>query len=111
MEDGPGKFEHLERFRGWTLTALYFALALWAIVFCLATYHFWPHLMEQSGGTLVQPIGLAVLSAGSFLLSARAGHRFLGYMRAYQKLPRVDLLPFLAVAATIVVAGRAFGLS
>ena len=111
MQESPNKFEKIERFRGWALTALYFALALWAIVFCLATYHFWPHLIEQSGGNLVQPGGLAVLSAGSFLLSARAGHRFFGHMRARLRLPRVDLLPFLAVAATIVVAGRAFGFS
>lgn len=111
MQDGPSKYEKIERFRGWTLTALYFALALWAIVFCLATYHFWPLLLEQSGGSLLQPGSLAVLSVGSFFLSARAAHKFLGYMRAHLPLPRVDLLPFLAVAATIAVAGRAFGFS
>ena len=109
MQGSPNKFEKIERFRGWALTALYFALALWAIVFCLATYHFWPLLLEQANGRLLQPVSLALLSTGSFFLSARAGHRFFGYMRANIGLPRVDLLPFLAVAATIVVAGQAFG--
>lgn len=109
VANGPNRHHELERFRGWTLTALYFALALWAIVFCFATYHFWPFLLEQSGGGRWQPVSLAVLSVATFLLSARAGHRFLAVMRAHARLPRVDLLPFLAIAATIVVAGRAFG--
>lgn len=107
----PGKHEQIERFRGWTLTALYFALALWAIVFCLATYHFWPFLLEQAAGSQWQAMSLAILSVATFLLSARAGHRFFFAMRARARLPRVDLLPFLAIAATIAVAGRAFGTS
>lgn len=107
----PGKHEQIERFRGWTLTALYFALALWAIVFCLATYHFWPFLLEQAAGSQWQAMSLAILSIATFLLSARAGHRFFFTMRAQARPPRVDLLPFLAIAATIAVAGRAFGTS
>lgn len=105
----PNKFEQLERFRGWTLTALYFALALWGIVFGLATYHFWPFLLEQSGGSRFQAVALAIMSIATFLLSARTGQRFLDVMRSGKPLPRVDLLPFLAIAATIAVAGRAFG--
>lgn len=109
VPNGPNKYENIERFRAWTLTALYFALALWAIVFCFATYHFWTFLIEQASGNRWQPISLAVLSVFTFLLSARAGHAFLYAMRTRTQLPRIDLLPFLAIAATIVVAGRAFG--
>lgn len=105
----PNKFEQMERFRGWSLTALYFAIALWGIVFCFATYHFWPFLLEQAGGNNFQATALAILSVTTFLLSARTGQRFLDVMRRRAPLPRVDLLPFLAIAATIVVAGRAFG--
>lgn len=109
MPDRQKRNQQIERFRGWSLTALYFALALWAIIFCLATYHFWQFLLERSGGSLWTPSSLAVLSIITFLLSARAGQHFLVAMRAQARLPRVDLLPFLAVAATIVIAGRAFG--
>lgn len=105
----PKNFQQMERFRGWSLTALYFAIALWGIVFCFATYHFWPFLLEQSGGNNFRAISLALLSVATFLLSARTGQRFLDVMRAKAPLPRVDFLPFLAIAATIVVAGRAFG--
>ncbi len=109
VADGPDKHKHIERFRGWTLTALYFAIALWAIVFCFATYHFWSFLIEQADGSQWQAVSLAVLSAITFLFSARAGHAFLHAMRSRMRLPRVDLLPFLAIAVTILIAGRAFG--
>ncbi len=99
----------LARFRGWSLTALYFALALWAIIFCYVTYSFWPYLLEQSGGSLLMPIVLLVSSIMTFFASARAGHKFLKAMQSKAIMPAVDLLPFLAIAVTIVVAGQAFG--
>ena len=99
----------LARFRGWSLTALYFALALWAIIFCYVTYSFWPYLLEQSGDSLLMPAVLLISSIMTFFVSARAGHKFLKAMRSKAFLPTVDLLPFLAIAVTIVVAGQAFG--
>lgn len=98
----------LERFRGWSLTALYFALALWAVVFCFATVKFWDLLVEQAGGTVLVALLLMAAAAATFLTSARAGDRFLRAMRAKGGLPRVDLIPFLLIAVTIVIAGRAF---
>lgn len=99
----------LARFRGWSLTALYFALALWAIIFCYVTYSFWTFLLEQSDGSLVTPLVLLVSSVMTFFVSARAGHKFLKAMQSKVLPPTVDLLPFLAIAVTIVVAGQAFG--
>ena len=99
----------LARFRGWSLTALYFALALWAIIFCYAIYNFWDYLLEQSGGGLAMPVALLSSSIMTFLVSARAGHIFLKAMQTKATQPPVDLIPFLAIAVTIVVAGQAFG--
>lgn len=99
----------LARFRGWSLTALYFSLALWALIFCYASYNFWDHLLEQSGGGLAMPVALLTSSIMTFLASARAGHSFLKVMQTKAALPSVDLIPFLAIAVTIVVARQAFG--
>ncbi len=99
----------LARFRGWSLTALYFALAIWAIIFCYVAYSFWPYLMEQSGGSALMPSMLMSTSIMTFLVSARAGHKFLRAMQSKIILPTIDLLPFLAIAVTIVIAGQAFG--
>lgn len=99
----------LARFRGWSLTALYFAVALWALIFCYATYHFWTYFLEQSEGGLAMPSALMASSILTFLVSARAGHKFLTAMQTKAVLPSVDLLPFLAIAITIVVARQAFG--
>lgn len=99
----------LARFRGWSLTALYFALAIWAIIFCYVAYSFWSYLLEQSDGSLIMPLVLMVSSIMTFFVSARAGHKFLRTMQSKVVLPAVDLLPFLAIAVTIVVAGQAFG--
>lgn len=113
MQD-PGNDQHhrdlkLARFRGWSLTALYFALAIWAIVFCYAAYSFWSYMLEQSGGSALMPSMLMLTSVMTFFVSARAGHKFLKIMQSKASLPAVDLLPFLAIAITIVVAGQAFG--
>ncbi len=99
----------LARFRGWSLTALYFALALWALIFCYATYYFWAVLVEQSGGGMALPSALMASSILTFLVSARAGHKFLKAMQTRAFQPSTDLLPFLAIAITIVVARQAFG--
>ncbi len=99
----------LARFRGWSLTALYFALALWAIIFCYATYHFWGYFLEQSEGAVALPSALMASSIMTFLVSARAGHKFLKVMQTKAFLPSIDLLPFLAIAVTIVIARQAFG--
>lgn len=99
----------LETLRGWSLTALYFTLAFWAIIFCYVAYSFWDYMLEQSGGSALMSSLLMSTSVTTFLLSARAGNMFLKAMRLKERLPAVDLLPFLSIAVTIVIAGQALG--
>ena len=101
----------LARFRGWSLTALYFALALWAIIFIYIGYEFWNYFHRSSGEVSLMPFVLMISSILTFLVSARAGHNFLQAMRTKAVPPAVDLLPFLAISVTIVVAVQEFGLA
>ncbi len=103
-----GELKSYETLRGWSLTALYFTLAVWALMLCYACYQFWSYLLEQSSGSLILPLSIVLSSLATFLLSARAGNIFLQAMRSGRKLPKVALSPFLAIATTIVLAGRAF---
>lgn len=99
----------LARFRGWSLTALYFALAVWAIILCYVAFSFWDYMVEQTGGSTLLPSLLMSSSILTFLFSALAGHKFLKAMQSKVALPAVDLLPFMSIAATIVIAGQALG--
>ena len=108
MQNPNHQNRQLERFRGWSMTALYFALALWAIMFCFATVRFWGLLARETDGSFLVPALLFAVSAATFLTSARAGDRFLRGMRGRAPMPRTALLPFLLIAITIVIASRSF---
>lgn len=110
VQNSQNQNHQLQRFRGWSLTALYYALALWAIMFVIAAVRFWDLLVEQTGGAILPGL-LLISSAATFLFSAKAGNQFLRAMRQKTTLPRVDLWPFFLIALTIVVAGRTFAVS
>ncbi len=111
MTNPKKRDQKLETFRGWSMTALYYALAVWALIFCIATFRFWNILVENSDGNVIFPGILFLAAAATFMSSAQAGNRFLSAMRNKAGPPPVGLLPFLLITITIVVAGQVFGAS
>lgn len=109
MPDPKKRDEKIETFRGWSMTGLYYALAVWALIFCIATFRFWTIMVEKSGNSVVMPGILFVAAAATFIFSVPAGNRFLSAMRKKAGPPPVEVMPFLLITITIVAAQMVFG--
>lgn len=95
----------LRRVRGWSLMMLYLTLGAWSLLFTYATYHFWP----SEGGIWIFSInhlGLAILSLIGAFFCIRTTVIYWTTYQASGKFPETAFVPFLAVMATIVVAGQ-----
>jgi hypothetical protein len=108
MQNPKQHNEKIESFRGWSMTALYYALAIWALIFCILTFKFWGVLVERAGDNIVMPAILFVSAAATFIVSAPAGTRFFSAMRKKQAPPLVEIMPFILICITIVVAQMVF---
>jgi len=94
----------LDRFRGWTLTALYASMAFLSALLLYALYRL-RGVFEQLD---IQIIATAVSCAASVVFSGLAAVRYFQTIRATGKAPRLALKPFLFMALALAFAGRLF---
>ncbi len=94
----------IDRFRGWSLAALYGALAGFSALLVFATYKLGQAVPEAS-----MLVWLVVI-AGSVTtgLSARTCYHFIRTLRVENRAPRLALTPFLAMAITLLAASNLF---
>lgn len=89
-----------DRFRGWTVTMLYFALGLFSLVLTIGLLKAWDHIDT--------PAALIILAGISSGFCFRSGFRFYKVMRANVGIPRLHLTPFLLIVITLLAARLAF---
>lgn len=95
----------IDRFRGWVLIALYASLAVLCLLILYALFALQQSFADRS---LEYYATLAITGiAAAFNAKATATH--FGVVRSESPLPPLALKPFLAVAVTLLFAGRLFG--
>lgn len=92
----------LETLRGWSMTFLYFSLALWSVVLVYALIKF--DILTMDGG--VMPWIALLGCMATFASSQHTGRKFLKAMRKKKSVPATELTPFFCIAITIVIMGR-----
>ena len=96
--------EEIDRFRGWSLAALYASMPLLCLLLVLATFKIWPLVADSS-----LSVGLLVLSgAVTVVLSGRTAFTIVRALRAGGKAPQLALSPFLFMALTLYAASELF---
>jgi integrase/recombinase XerC len=96
----------IDRFRGWSLTALYASMSVLSLLLVLAAFRLWPSV--ENGDTEILVMALA--GAFTALWSGVTAIRFIRELRGHRPVPQLALLPFFGLAGTILAFSRVFNL-
>lgn len=101
MPDLPPN-QSLDRLRGWALTALYAAMALFSLMLLYAVYL----LRAELEGDVIGFWGAVTSCVASALYCSGAAYRFFLEMKQTGKPPRLALLPFLFMTLALAIPGK-----
>ncbi|PCI63352.1 MAG: hypothetical protein COB37_05170 [Kordiimonadales bacterium] len=94
----------IDRFRGWTLIALYAALTVFSLMLLYVLYL---AQSELTASTLTI-YGMGISCIASALFNAWTTVRHFNIIRSGTELPRLALKPFLFMAIALTFAGQVF---
>ncbi|TNE62413.1 MAG: hypothetical protein EP335_12540 [Alphaproteobacteria bacterium] len=94
----------IDRFRGWSLAALYAALAVLAALLVFAAYRIWP----ATGHAELAVFAVALTGSVTVVTGLRTAWQFAKILRANVGVPRLALTPFLFITLTLVSTSYLF---
>lgn len=94
--------QSLDRLRGWSLTALYAAMALFSLILLYSVYL----LRAEFEADTVGFWGAITSCVASTLYSSGAAYRFFLTLKQTGTPPNLALLPFLFMALALAIPGK-----
>ena len=98
------KPKDIERFRGWSLAALYASMSVLSLLLILAAFQLWSIVSDDSINSALLVLG-GVLTAA---ISVRTSLHYVRSLRAADRVPQIALMPFLFMAITLFAASNLF---
>lgn len=98
--------KEIDRFRGWSLTALYASMAILGLLLVFAAYRLWPSV--ENGAFELITMGAA--GAATVLLSSSTSVHYFKTLRSGARPPQLALLPFFCLAVTILAFSLIFNM-
>jgi hypothetical protein len=100
------KHQLLEKIRHWGLMALYSSLSLFTGLLLFAAYKLLPTFEGEY--LLVKLIGLNLFGFITMITSSLSARKIVLTLKDQNARPSLDLIPFMAILATIVIAASLF---